>query len=92
MISIKNDEETLRAILLLTGNAAFDRILWWFRASFEKEMDAIEFSSESQGAYRTGAIQQLHQILKNIHDARANLDTLKRNLEMASQIKSLNIK
>lgn len=95
MISIKNDEETLRAIIVLQTqnvNLAFERFLWWLRASFEKEMESIDFSTEAQGTYRTGAVQQLHQILKNIHDARANLDTLKRNREMAESIKNLNIK
>lgn len=75
MISIKNDEETLRAILGLTGNPGFERILWWFRSSFEKEMEGLDFST-TQGIYKTGAIQQLHQILKNIHDARAILDAI----------------
>jgi len=81
MISLRNDEETLRAIIGIQGNPNFERFLWWLRQSFQMELDAMDFTSGDQGAYRAGAVQQLHQILKNIHDARANLDSFSRAQE-----------
>lgn len=81
MISLRNDEETLRALIGLQGNQNFERFLWWLRQSFQMELDAMDFTNGDQGAYRAGAIQQLHQILKNLYDARANLDTFLRAQE-----------
>lgn len=68
---IRADEETLRCILLLHGNQAWERVMWWFRESFSREMDSL---GGVDNDFRSGMVAQLHHFLKTVHEARPLLD------------------
>ncbi len=68
---IRNDEETLKAIINIQGNPNWERILWWIRESYNREMSQLGGPDNS---FRSGMAAQLHDLLKNVHEARANMD------------------
>lgn len=88
MNSLTKDEDTLRAILHLKGNDAWERVIWWFQSSFKKEMEGIDFSEGNQGAFQTGAVRQLHAILTNIQYAKETLSAIQRMKTEAPQLEA----
>jgi hypothetical protein len=70
---IRANEEILRSMIALQGNPHWEIVIAWMRESYSADMDALVENT----IFRSGMAAELYDLLRQVRDARINLEKLK---------------